>query len=57
MKQISFILAVIFLLASCKKDKCTYTLGEREYNLIPYAANDTITAAFYAKNDEPTLEN
>ena len=56
MKQIFFILAVIFLLASCDKDKCTYTLGEREYNLIPYAANDTITATFYGKNDEPTVE-
>jgi len=56
MKQIFFILAVIFLLASCDKDNCTYTLGEREYNLIPYAANDTINATFYGKNDEPTVE-
>jgi len=50
MKQISFILAVIFLLASCDKDKCTYTLGEKEYDLIPYEYNDTIIASLFDKN-------
>jgi len=44
MKQIYFILAVIFLLATCKKDKCIYEFDQRELNLVPYETDDILNA-------------
>ncbi len=44
MKHVLFILIVALSIISCDKDKCTYTLSERDYNLIPYEQNDTIIA-------------
>lgn len=41
MKHIVYIILGLSVL-SCDNDRCTYTLGERDYNLIPYRQNDTI---------------
>lgn len=44
MKHVLFIIIVFLSTTSCDKDTCTYTLNERDYNLIPYEHNDTIIA-------------
>ena len=47
MKHLLFIFIVVLSTISCNKDKCTYTVNVRDYNLIPYEHNDTIIATVY----------
>lgn len=55
MKRVLFILITVCTI-SCNKDKCTYTLNDRDYSLIPYEHNDTIIATIYYKTTQEQIQ-